>query len=355
MRNKIIDFNKLYKKLSNMVFWILSFFLPIVFLVTVIFIWSKHTYIAELNLLTNEIKNVFSKLVTANIITYILVAIVNLYHYNNEIPKKIKKDHLSTINITKSLLLLSSIILFFLSIIFFRLSNLTLANYQLKTTYVMIHLTLLLSTFFLFYLFSFLNTISEDETTTHAPYYTYNLKDMTVSEMKTSILKRLNSSKLEQGEFYNKDTNITYYISHEEREFVYAFLHLSKLDYSFVTTYSKERITPFVEYLYTKILNKEKSVSIIYFISVDTSNEDTIYLAETSSYHDEHFAILHTIIDLSKKELLISSVRENDKLDNINYVTLKNRVDKCTADIVKNAKLQRVLLDTREKKDGQTK
>lgn len=222
-------------------------------------------------------------------------------------------------------------------------------DYFLKTTYVMLHLTSLIGSVFLFYFFSFLTTIAEDETATHAPYYTYKMKKLTYEEIKNLILKRLESAKLEKGSYYDKDFTVSYYISHEEREYVYAFLHLGKIEYDFVKIYANERITPFVEYLYTKIPNKEKNVSIIYFICVDSSNEDTIYLAETSSYHDEHFTILHMILDLSKNELLISSVRENDKKDDINYVDLKNRVDKIIVDIVKNSKFGKNNLNTKEK------
>lgn len=175
------------------------------------------------------------------------------------------------------------------------------------------------------------------------------MKKLTYEEIKNLILKRLESAKLEKGSYYDKDFTISYYISHEEREYVYAFLHLSKIEYDFVKIYANERITPFVEYLYTKILNKEKNISIINFICVDSSNEDTIYLAETSSYHDEHFAILHMILELSKNELLISSVRETDKKDDINYVDLKNRVDKIVVDIVKNSKFGKNNLNTKEK------
>lgn len=352
MHNKIIDFNKIVKRINHILFWVLSLFIPVLFLGTLIFIWSRHSYMVELNLLTNGIKEKFSNLITFNIVAYILAAIANLYHFNNSVPKQIRKDHLSGMNVAKSLLLLSSIILFSLSVIFFKLSNLALDDYQLKTTYVMLHLTLFISSFFFFYLFSFFNTISEDETVTHAPYYTYKLKDRSYNEIKNSILRRLNSLKLEQGEYYDKDLHISYYISHEEREYIYAFLHLSQIEYNFVRIYANERITPFVEYLYTKILSKEKNVSIIYFIAVDTSNEDTIYLAETSSYHDEHFAILHTIIDLSKKEFLISSVREAKKKDDLNYITLKNKVDKSIVDIVENVKLTQALLDIKESEDS---
>ncbi len=335
MRQKIIDFKKVLKAFSNVLFWILTILNITLYCGTIIYIWLKHSSIVPLNLTSDGIKELFSSLIFFNITTYTITFLANMYHFNNEIKKVISKDNLTITTTIKSLFLLIGIIFLLLSGVFYKISNITLSDFFAKTTYISIHLTLFISAFFLFYLFSFINVISQDETTNHALCYTYLLKIRNAADIKRSIIKRLSNQKIENGQYYNQKIDISYYISHEEAEYVYAFLDINQITYEFVETYAKDRITSFVEYLYTKILDKSKNVFISYFIFVNNTNENIKYLREISSYHDQHFTIMHNIIDLSKEELHISGVREDEKQNDINYETLKKKIENSVVDIIK--------------------
>lgn len=118
MRNKIIDFHKIFKKIDNITFWVFFLLAFVLFFGSITFIWMKCSSIAELSLLTNEIKDIFSKLVLVNIVVYSLGVLINLYHFNNAVPKIIKKDHLVSTNVTKSIILISCILLFISSKVF---------------------------------------------------------------------------------------------------------------------------------------------------------------------------------------------------------------------------------------------
>lgn len=333
MRN-ILNKEKLRKFIYNALFYGVFVSIFILFVGTLLVIWSKFEYSVENKYVSSQIMEMFDNLFYLNIIICVIGFLANMFIFNGEIKKIIKKDKYSKIATLEFIIFGMAILLLVVSPILYKMSNLSLSNYKMKTIYCMSYCSTFMSAFVLFYLFSFFCLIAEDDSYNKAKPYIYRIDNLGYDDICKLIVKQIGKIDL-KGEFFNSDYKVNYYILHKNEEFVYCIINLKNISDEFLKLYCENQLIDFVEYLYKNKLNKKRYTKIMYFICVDTYDDNFKNLIESSAYQDEHFCILHTLINLKGKDLYIGGIRDGEKQNIKKYILVKEEIERILVDVLK--------------------
>lgn len=327
--------NKIIKNIYNLTFWIYGVMSFILFLVFIVYIWIKFDFFVNSRFLSSRILESF-KFGSDFIVAFLVIGfLLNMFVFNGEVKKIIDKEHYRKMATIEFVLFLAGIVFFIFSPMFFRASNLALDNYKMKTIYCLLYSSTFVGSFLFFYLFSFLNVITEDESYNFAKAYIYRIKELSYDKIYNLIFKKI-GSKLKKGEFLSSSYGVKYVIKEVDNKYenVYAFISLKNIEDEFLKLYLDDRLIEFVQYLYSKVLNKSKNARIIYFICVDEYNDNFKSLIDLSIYQDEHFIVVHTLIDLKNNDLYVGGVRDEKKENIYDYILLKQEIDRILVDVI---------------------
>ncbi len=329
VKNKI----KLRKKIYNILFWGYGLCAGVILIWGLFCIWSKVDLFSASKYITSQILEVTNFFLYFSIVLSVIGFLFNMFIFNGEITKIIDKEHYSRVAIMQSVIFIIGIVLLMFTPMFLKLANLTFYDYKLKALYCLGYCTCSMITFFLFYFFSFINVIVEDESYNRARPYVYRIAEFEYNVVYKLINKKIDKSSF-KGEFFNSNYKIEYCICHRESECVYAFINLKNINDEFFKLYSNERLIDFVEYLYNNVLDKNKNVKIAYFICVDEYNDNFKDLIQLSIYQDEHFTVIHSLIDLNARDLYIGGIRDDKKSNVKDYIALKEEIDNLLVDVI---------------------
>lgn len=328
--------SKIRKFIYNAIFWLSGVLIISLFLGILIYIWSKFNFIVEHKYVSSKILSFFNFGIYFFIAFSVIGFILNMFVFYGEVNKVIDKEYYRKVAIVESILFLLGIIMLVLSPILLKASNLAFDDYKMKTVYCLFYCSTFMSAFFCFYLFSLFNVISEDESYNKAKPYVYRINKLNYKEICRLIVKKIGDN-CKIGNFLNTNYNVDYYINHGDDEHVYAFINLKKVSDDFLKLYMDDRLLDFVEYLYAKALDKKKKTKIMYFICIDEFDDNFKSLIDLSIYQDEHFSVVHTLIDLKNNDLYIGGVRDDKKTNVYDYATLKEEVVRVLENIIEKS------------------
>lgn len=328
---------KLRKNIYNIFFWIYGICSFTFFIWTLFCIWNKFNLFVDNKYVASQILEVTNFYVYFTIAILVIGFVLNMFVFRGEITKIIDKEYYGKISLIQSILFIIGILFLLFSPMMFKGANLTFYNYKLKTLYTLGYCTLLTNAFFAFYLFSFINDISEDNSYSKAKPYVYRIENLKCSDIFNLIVKQIGEYSL-KGEFLNSNYKVDYIVCNKDSEYVYAFINLKNISDEFLKLYNEDRLFDFVSYLYSKVLDKKKNVNIMYFICAEEYNDSFKDLIQLSIYQDEHFSVIHTMILLKSRDLYIGGVRDDKKINVQNYVSLKEEIVRVLYDIIEKHK-----------------
>lgn len=335
--HKLVNKSKIRKWIYNILFWGLGIGILVLFIGTIIYIWSKFDFAISSKYVSSQILALFNTLIYLNIVMCIIGFVFNMFVFNGEVKKVIDKEHYGKIAVLEFILFIVGILLLIFSPMLLKASNLALDDYKMKTIYCMSYCSTFMGAFFLFYLFSFINLIAEDDCYNKAKPYIYRTNELDYKNICKLIIKKIGKNPV-VGEFLNANYKVDYYVLHKDEEFVYAFINLKTITDEFFKLYKEDRLIDFVEYLYKKVLDKKKSTKIMYFICADKFDNNFKDLIDLSIYQDEHFCVVHTLIDLKEHDLYVGGIRDDEKKNVKDYAVVKEEVVRALVDVLEKNK-----------------
>lgn len=249
------------------------------------------------------------------------IGICMILMYSKAPIKKVFKGESALItDIATKILLLYTFAIIFVSGFIISFST----QYVWPLWYIIGYLALTTGALSWFLLF-FLMVVSDDPGYKKAKPYFYKINEMNYEAFKNNFIQSLHFQFHFDGTFKRKSYAIEYYISQEDYNYIFAFLHLKTLSSSLANYYYNEGIFSFGEYLNSmQQINLRKKTRIVYFFVVDHENNAFTRLANASVNYQSQFNVIHALVNLEKQELYVGSMKSKAKTKLNDYNALKD-------------------------------